>query len=135
MATGIVRPVESATLPDERIVQAWRVAAWDAGVYSIARFQLVEHVGCTHWLWPIDEHRASNNHEPNQRCRQNRPAAQANDAQRRSRPTRGGASGEDPRADLCGKTSSDDPAAVRSAQRGTEVPLELRQTLVELEVS
>jgi len=29
-------------VPGERIVQAWRVAAWDAGVYSIARFQLVE---------------------------------------------------------------------------------------------
>lgn len=29
-------------LPQERIVQAWRVATWEAGVYSIARFQLVE---------------------------------------------------------------------------------------------
>jgi len=27
-------------LPDQRIVQAWRVAAWDAGVYSIVRFDL-----------------------------------------------------------------------------------------------
>lgn len=27
-------------LPQERIVQAWRVATWEAGVYSIARFQL-----------------------------------------------------------------------------------------------
>ena len=25
---------------DERIVQAWRVAAWNAGIYSIARFEL-----------------------------------------------------------------------------------------------
>jgi activator of HSP90 ATPase len=27
---------------DERIVQAWRVATWDPGVYSIARFELKE---------------------------------------------------------------------------------------------
>jgi uncharacterized protein YndB with AHSA1/START domain len=27
-------------LPDERIVQAWRVLSWPAGVYSIARFAL-----------------------------------------------------------------------------------------------
>jgi len=29
-------------VPGERIVQAWRVATWEAGVYSIARFQLAE---------------------------------------------------------------------------------------------
>jgi len=29
-------------VPNERIVQAWRVATWDAGVYSIAKFELVE---------------------------------------------------------------------------------------------
>jgi len=29
-------------VPNERIVQAWRAGSWDAGVYSIARFQLVE---------------------------------------------------------------------------------------------
>jgi activator of HSP90 ATPase len=28
--------------PDKRIVQAWRVAAWPAGIYSIARFDLRE---------------------------------------------------------------------------------------------
>jgi activator of HSP90 ATPase len=28
--------------PNERIVQAWRVVDWDPGVYSIARFELVE---------------------------------------------------------------------------------------------
>ena len=28
--------------PHQRIVQAWRVAAWDPGVYSIAKFQLIE---------------------------------------------------------------------------------------------
>jgi activator of HSP90 ATPase len=29
-------------VPNERLVQAWRAADWDAGVYSIARFALVE---------------------------------------------------------------------------------------------
>jgi activator of HSP90 ATPase len=29
-------------LPNERIVQAWRVGSWDAGLYSIAKFTLVE---------------------------------------------------------------------------------------------
>jgi activator of HSP90 ATPase len=27
-------------VPDQRIVQAWRVAAWDDGVYSIVKFEL-----------------------------------------------------------------------------------------------
>ncbi|HEX6494469.1 MAG TPA: SRPBCC domain-containing protein [Acidobacteriaceae bacterium] len=29
-------------VPNERIVQAWRVVDWDPGIYSIARFELVE---------------------------------------------------------------------------------------------
>src|SRR5712692_7579262 len=29
-------------VPNERIVQAWRAGSWDPGVYSIAKFQLVE---------------------------------------------------------------------------------------------
>jgi len=29
-------------VPNERIVQAWRVVLWDPGVYSIARFELKE---------------------------------------------------------------------------------------------
>jgi activator of HSP90 ATPase len=29
-------------IPSERIVQAWRVVRWDPGVYSIARFELIE---------------------------------------------------------------------------------------------
>jgi len=29
--------------PDERIVQAWRVAYWDPGVFSIVRFDFTEH--------------------------------------------------------------------------------------------
>jgi activator of HSP90 ATPase len=28
-------------VPDKRVVQAWRPASWDAGVYSIVRFELV----------------------------------------------------------------------------------------------
>lgn len=34
------RQIELA--PGERIVQAWRAGSWDAGVYSIARFELLE---------------------------------------------------------------------------------------------
>jgi activator of HSP90 ATPase len=29
-------------VPNQRIVQAWRVMSWDPGVYSIARFELTE---------------------------------------------------------------------------------------------
>jgi uncharacterized protein YndB with AHSA1/START domain len=29
-------------VPNERIVQAWRAGSWDPGIYSIARFALVE---------------------------------------------------------------------------------------------
>src|SRR5262249_41981636 len=29
-------------IPGQRIVQAWRVVTWDAGIYSIARFELTE---------------------------------------------------------------------------------------------
>ncbi len=29
-------------VPNERIVQAWRAGGWDPGVYSIAKFELVE---------------------------------------------------------------------------------------------
>jgi activator of HSP90 ATPase len=32
---------------NERIVQAWRVEGWKPGVYSIARFELVDHGGAT----------------------------------------------------------------------------------------
>jgi activator of HSP90 ATPase len=34
-------------VPNKRIVQAWRVANWDAGVYSIARFELSEQGSAT----------------------------------------------------------------------------------------
>jgi len=30
-------------VPNERIVQAWREGSWHPGIYSIARFELVEH--------------------------------------------------------------------------------------------
>ena len=30
-------------VPNERIVQAWRVGSWKPGVYSIVRFELVAH--------------------------------------------------------------------------------------------
>jgi activator of HSP90 ATPase len=30
-------------VPDERIVQAWRVAYWDSGAFSIVRFDFAEH--------------------------------------------------------------------------------------------
>lgn len=29
-------------VPNERIVQAWRAGSWDPGIYSIAKFELVE---------------------------------------------------------------------------------------------
>ncbi|HEX7928125.1 MAG TPA: SRPBCC domain-containing protein [bacterium] len=34
-------------VPGQRLVQAWRVKAWDAGVYTIARFELKAHGGGT----------------------------------------------------------------------------------------
>lgn len=34
-------------LPNERIVQAWRTGGWPAGVYSIAKFDLVEQTSGT----------------------------------------------------------------------------------------
>jgi activator of HSP90 ATPase len=30
-------------VPNERIVQAWRVGSWPSGIYSIVKFDLVEH--------------------------------------------------------------------------------------------
>ena len=40
---GYISGRQIELLPDELIVQAWRAASWDRGVYSIARFELVEH--------------------------------------------------------------------------------------------
>jgi len=37
---GMIEGRNIELLPAERIVQAWRPASWDAGVYSIVRFEL-----------------------------------------------------------------------------------------------
>ena len=34
-------------VPNQRIVQAWRATHWDAGVYSLAKFELKEQSGTT----------------------------------------------------------------------------------------
>jgi activator of HSP90 ATPase len=34
-------------VPDQRIVQAWRVASWAPGIYSLARFELLERGAAT----------------------------------------------------------------------------------------
>jgi len=34
-------------VPEQRIVQAWRVVTWDPGIFSIAHFELVEQGGVT----------------------------------------------------------------------------------------
>jgi len=34
-------------VPEQRIVQAWRVANWDPGVFSIAHFELKDQAGAT----------------------------------------------------------------------------------------
>jgi activator of HSP90 ATPase len=39
---GIIVGRQVELVPNQRIVQAWRVAYWDPGVYSIARFELRE---------------------------------------------------------------------------------------------
>ena len=39
---GIILGRHVELVPDTRIVQAWRVAYWAPGIYSIARFELVE---------------------------------------------------------------------------------------------
>jgi activator of HSP90 ATPase len=37
---GLIGGRNVELVPDERIVQAWRPASWDAGIYSIVRFEL-----------------------------------------------------------------------------------------------
>jgi uncharacterized protein YndB with AHSA1/START domain len=39
---GYITGRQIELVPNERIVQAWRVGNWDPGVYSIARFELAE---------------------------------------------------------------------------------------------
>jgi len=39
---GYITGRQVELVPNERIVQAWRAGGWDPGIYSIARFELVE---------------------------------------------------------------------------------------------
>jgi activator of HSP90 ATPase len=39
---GYISGRQIELVPNERIVQAWRVGSWDVGVYSIAKFALVD---------------------------------------------------------------------------------------------
>jgi uncharacterized protein YndB with AHSA1/START domain len=39
---GFITGRQIELVPSERIVQAWREGSWDPGVYSIAKFELVE---------------------------------------------------------------------------------------------
>jgi uncharacterized protein YndB with AHSA1/START domain len=39
---GYIAGINIELVPNERIVQAWRTGSWEAGVYSIAKFALVE---------------------------------------------------------------------------------------------
>ena len=39
---GMISGLSIEILPDKRLVQAWKVANWEPGVYSIVRFQLEE---------------------------------------------------------------------------------------------
>jgi activator of HSP90 ATPase len=39
---GYITGRQLELLPNERIVQAWRAASWDPGIFSIAKFELVE---------------------------------------------------------------------------------------------
>jgi activator of HSP90 ATPase len=39
---GYITGRQIELVPNQRIVQAWRTASWDAGIYSIARFELTE---------------------------------------------------------------------------------------------
>ncbi|HEV2183315.1 MAG TPA: SRPBCC family protein [Candidatus Acidoferrales bacterium] len=40
--TGVVLGRQIELVPNQRIVQAWRAADWKPGIYSIAKFELVE---------------------------------------------------------------------------------------------
>jgi len=39
---GYITGRQVELVPNERIVQAWRTGGWDPGIYSIAKFELVE---------------------------------------------------------------------------------------------
>jgi activator of HSP90 ATPase len=40
---GYITGRQIELVPNQRIIQAWRTATWNAGIYSIARFELTEH--------------------------------------------------------------------------------------------
>jgi activator of HSP90 ATPase len=40
---GMIQGRNIELLPNKRIVQAWRVANWGEGIYSIVKFELQEH--------------------------------------------------------------------------------------------
>jgi activator of HSP90 ATPase len=44
---GIIEGRQIELVPAKRVVQAWRVNNWDAGVYSVARFELDQHDATT----------------------------------------------------------------------------------------
>ena len=44
---GYITGRQIELLPNERIVEAWRPGSWKPGVYSIAKFELVEQPGST----------------------------------------------------------------------------------------
>ena len=44
---GVIVGRHVELVPNERIVQAWRVSYWDPGIYSIAKFELKEEAGGT----------------------------------------------------------------------------------------
>jgi activator of HSP90 ATPase len=57
---GYVTGRQVEIVPNQRIVQAWRAASWDPGIYSIARFELSEQGAETklvfdHTGFPVDQ--------------------------------------------------------------------------------
>jgi activator of HSP90 ATPase len=50
MFGGLIEGRNIELVPDTRIVQAWRPASWDPGVYSIVEFQLKTQAGGTHLI-------------------------------------------------------------------------------------
>lgn len=57
---GMILGVNAECSPGQRLVQAWRAANWDPGVYSIVRFELTAQNGGTrvvldHTGYPEDE--------------------------------------------------------------------------------
>ena len=51
---GMVVGRNVSLVPSVRIVQAWRIAEWPAGIYSIARFELIDDSGKTRLVFDQD---------------------------------------------------------------------------------